>query len=546
MLESLSVKNFILIDELDIEFKKGLCVITGETGAGKSILLDAILFCLGCKSFSNIIKHGKDHAIVNLVFSLNKELKEFLEQANIQYEDALLVKCTQKSEGRKNFFINDQLVNKSTMQQLVVYLLEIHGQNNNTSLLDLSTHRDILDNYAELLEARLELAKCFHDWQDILKKIAKITLEKNAIDQEIDYLTFVVAELTKLDIKYGEEEKLINIRKDLQNRDKELQLLKDIFEQINNPEINNAINKAERLLTRSTMQSEKFTAIAADIEEAYNNLEEAREKLSSIADNFNQNEYNLDDIEERLFLIKATARKYNIHADEIVEFLNKSLEKLSILKNKVASSEELNTKQFAKQAEYYNMAKNISARRQEAAESLEKAVQKELGQLKMKKAIFKIDIVPKGEPAATGCDNISFTASTNPGMALAPINRIASGGELSRFMLALKNSLFDKQIKPTIIFDEIDVGIGGEVADKVGERLKNLGSIAQVIVITHQPQIAGKADQHIMVNKLQLEERTEVTVKILDIIERQQELARMISGQSITEASLKAAKELLT
>ncbi|MCC8369102.1 MAG: DNA repair protein RecN [Rickettsia endosymbiont of Oxypoda opaca] len=545
MLESLSVKNFILIDELDIEFKKGLCVITGETGAGKSILLDAILFCLGYSS-GNVIKHGKDYAIVNLVFSLTEEVKNFLAQAFIKHDDILLIKCTQTPNNRKIFFINDQVVNKTTMQQLANHLLELHGQNNNTSLLDLSTHLDILDNYGGLLAARLELAKCFYDWQNILKEIAKITAEKNSIDQEIDYLTFVIEELTKLDVIVGEEEKLVNIRQNLQSRDKELQLIKDISEQINNPEINSAISKADRLLARSTThQSEKFANIAANLEAVYSNLEEAREKLAAIADNFNQNEHNLDEIEERLFLIKATARKYHVRPDEIGAFLDKSIGQLNILKNKVAGAEELNTKQFAKQAEYYNIAQNISAKRRVAAESLEKIVQKELGQLKMKKAIFKIDIAAKSDPTGTGLDNISFMASTNPGMSIAPINKIASGGELSRFMLALKTSLFDKQIKPTIIFDEIDTGIGGEVADKVGERLKNLGSIAQVIVITHQPQIAGKADHHIMVNKLQLEKRTEVTVKILNILERQQELARMISGRSITDASLMAAKELL-
>ncbi len=300
MLESLSVKNFILIDELDIEFKKGLCVITGETGAGKSILLDAILFCLGYSS-GNVIKHGKDYAVVNLVFSLTEEVKNFLAQAFIKHDDILLIKCTQTPNNRKIFFINDQVVNKTTMQQLANHLLELHGQNNNTSLLDLSTHLDILDNYAGLLAARLELAKCFYDWQNILKEIAKITAEKNSIDQEIDYLTFVIEELTKLDVIIGEEEKLVNIRQNLQSRDKELQLIKDISEQINNPEINGAISKAERLLARSTThQSEKFANIAANLEAAYSNLEEAREKLAAIADNFNQNEHNLDEIEERL------------------------------------------------------------------------------------------------------------------------------------------------------------------------------------------------------------------------------------------------------
>ncbi|ABV74580.1 DNA repair protein RecN [Rickettsia akari str. Hartford] len=544
MFHSLSVKHFILIDELEIEFNKGLCVITGETGAGKSILLDAILFCLGYKTSNNIIKRGKDYAVVNIIFSLNEEIKNFLIQNLIEPEELLLVKCLQKAKGRKKFFINNQVVNKAIMQQLATYLFELHGQNNNISLLEASTQRDILDSYGNFLDFRARLSKCYQTWQNIKNEIAEITLKQNAIEQEIDYLSFATEELTKLNIQTGEEEKLTNLRKNLKNKDKDLQLIKDILEQINNPEINTSINRAEKLLARQG-NNEHFEAVATSLEEAYNNLEEARQELSNLLDSFNYEEYNLEETEERLFLIKAISRKYNVPADELGVFLDKASEQLGILKNKIANSNELKAQEVLLQKQYYELASDLSAKRLIAAKRLEESLHQELKQLKMAKAIFEIKIEAKKEPTASGNDDIVFKASTNPGTRAEAMNKIASGGELSRFMLALKTSLFDKMVKPAIIFDEIDVGISGEVADKVGERLKKLSSVTQVIVITHQPQIAGKADLHIKIEKTQLEKETKVTVKTLNSAERQEELARMISGKTITEASLKAAKELL-
>ena len=545
MFHSLSVKNFILIDELEIEFTKGLCIITGENGAGKSILLDAILFCLGYKiSSNNVIKYGKDYTAVNIVSSLNEEIKDFLIQNFLEPEELLLIKCVQKAEGRRNFSINNQVVNKAIMQQLATYLFELHGQNNNISLLEVTKQLNILDSYGDLLKLRTEISKCYCDWQNIRNEIAELELKRKSIEQEIEYLTFVTKELIRLNILVGEEEKLANIRKDLRNRDEDLQLIKDILEHVNNPDINISISKAEKLLARQG-QNEHFTSIIISIEDAYNNLEKARQKLSNLLESLNQDEYNLEEIEERLFLIKTISRKYNIPADKMKEFLNKSLEQLDILRAKIANHVDLKVQETKLNLEYYRLAEILSKQRRITAGHLEDVLHKELKQLKMAKTIFKIDVTSKREPTSYGNDDVVFKVSTNPRMEIEPINKIASGGELSRFMLALKTSLFDKMVKPVIIFDEIDIGIGGEVADKVGERLKKLSSITQVIVITHQPQVAGKADLHIKIYKMQLERETKVMVKILSLAERQEELARMISGKAITDASLKVAKELL-
>ncbi len=570
MLQSLSVKNFILIDEVEIEFETGLCVITGETGAGKSILLDAILFSLGGKFSDDIIKHGSDYCVVTTIFTLNDNLKKLLEQFDIEYDGELLIKRIQKLGNRKKFLINDQVVTQNTLQQIAGHLFELHGQNNHTSLLSPSSHLNILDNYGDLLDLKAELNKYYNIYQEITKETNKIQQGKEAIDREIGYLTFIIEELTSLDIQEGEEEKLVNIRRNLQNREKELRATEDILSYLENPNLSNLINSAQRLITRQLSNNEEFLVISANLDDCDTSLEEARIKLQNIINKFEANEFNIEEIEQRLFTLRAKARKYNISCDLIPQFLKNSKEQLKILKDQINNIKSLDSSRGEKYQEYFRLASILSQKRTFSAKKLEIAIKKELVQLKMEKTVFKVEIVsksivPKNNVSSSeleaknigekcdnqaviykdGIDNVRFLATTNPGMEPASIDKIASGGELSRFMLAVKTCLFDKLLVDTIIFDEIDTGIGGVVADKIGERLKNLSSLAQVIVITHQPQVAGKASQHILVSKTHYDRGTKVAIKTLNIDERQQEIARMISGKSITKASLIAAKELL-
>lgn len=547
MLQSLSVKNFILIDELEIEFDKGLCVITGETGAGKSVLLDAILFSLGGKFTDEVIRQGSDYCSVATIFTVNSELEQILQQCNIEYTAELVIKRIQKFGNRKKFLINDQVVTQNILQQITDYLFELHGQNSHTSLLTPSSHIDVLDDYGNSLNLRAELFKKFTLLQEITKEITKITKDRDNIEQEIDYLAAVTEELKSLAIEIGEEEKLVNIRRDLQNYDKKVQIIQDIFAYINNPEINKSINNAQRIISRNLGENEQFAAISLNLEDCYNSLEEARTKLGNLVVQLDENDYHLDEVEERLFKIRDIIRKYNISCDKIPEFLVNNTKQLEILKNKINNVENQDNNRLIESKKYFELAELLAQQRNISARKLELAMQQELEQLKMEKTIFKVEITTKDYSShyKDGIDNIRFIASTNLGTKLAPIDQIASGGELSRFMLALKTCLFDKSLKTTIIFDEIDTGIGGIVADKVGERLKKLSSVAQIIIITHQPQVACKADQHILVEKLQYDQTTKITARNLQFQERRSEIARMISGKSITDAGLKAAEELL-
>ncbi len=547
MLQNLSIQDFLLIEKLDLDFEDGFCVITGQTGAGKSILLDAILFALGSKVGGEVVRANQEKAVVVLTFSRVQQAAEYLSEydINLSADEDIIIKRIQYAHGRRKFLINDNVITQKIVSDLFDYLLEIHGQHNHTLLLKASSHLEILDQSAGNIQLRKEVTDLYKLWQELRSEILTTSAEKEAIIREIDYLSHICNELKVLDIKEGEEEELTEIKKRLQTREKEIKLIESILNDVEVSNITQIIAKAQRNISKSD-NVEIYNNVNISLEEMYNKVEEAKSALTNILHSFDLPDHSLVEIEDRLYAIRSISRKHGCAVSELGNLMHCSEQKLIALEQKVKNSTELSEKAFSVKQEYLHKAKLLSENRQIAARELEKKTMGELSMLDMKKALFAIEINSEEENAdSKGIDEVRFLASTNPGMPRAPIDKIASGGELSRFMLAFRTALFDKTTKRTIVFDEVDVGISGSVADSVGQRLKILSTVAQVIVITHQPQVAGKANQHILVEKTQTTANTSVTAYSLDLEERTRELARMISGKEITANSLAAAKELM-
>lgn len=544
MLLSLSVRNFILIDQLDLDLSTGLHVITGETGSGKSILLDAILFCLGHNFDTDLIKKGADSCIVSLEIKVPKNLEEYLQENAIEHDGFIIIKRQQSTNNRKKIFINDQIVSQKLVEHISKNLLEIHGQNMQSTLLNVSSHISVIDNYGNLDVFTKEVSDVFKELKALESQLLAIKKERKEVESEIDYLSFVLEELKALDVKEGEEEELASLRIDMQKQEKNIALVKDIYETLTSPAIDSQILSAQKLIHRQDKES-AFNDVLENLDKSLFFLDEAIKILDSKIQNIEFN--NIDSVEERLFAIRAVARKHNIAADGLPAFYASSLEKLSGLNAKITEESNLSIQIEEVKKKYHSLSVILSAKRKAAALDLEKKIMTELAFLKMENAIFKVDFkhLEMESASSLGLDIVRFIASTNPGTDMEEIQKIASGGELSRFMLAIKVALFDKFTKPTIIFDEVDTGIGGIVADAVGERLRFLSGASQVLVITHQPQVAGKAHNHIFVFKTQEANTTFTKAKLLSDAEKLEEIARMISGHTITSISRKAAEELI-
>lgn len=530
MLQNLSIQDFLLIEKLDLDFEDGFCVLTGQTGAGKSILLDAILFALGSKASGEVVRANQEKAVVVLTFTMVEQAAEYLSEydINLDPDDDIIIKRIQYANGRRKFLINDNLVTQKVASDLFDYFLEIHGQHNHTLLLKNSSHLEILDQSAGNIQLKKEVMGLYKLWQELHSELLTAAAEKEAIIKEIDYLSHMCHELRALDIKDGEEEELTEIKKRLQTREKEIKLIESILNDVEASNIEQIIAKAQRNISKSD-NVEIYSNVNISLEEIFNKVEEAKSALANILHSFDLSEHSLPEIEDRIYAIRSIARKHGCAVSELDNFMQQSSQILIALEQKIKNSAELNDKVLTVKQEYLHKAQLLSENRRIAARGLEKKTTDELSMLDMKKALFVIEINSEEKNAGiNGIDKVRFLASTNPGMLKAPIDKIASGGELSRFMLAFRTALFDKTTKKTIIFDEVDVGVSGSVADAVGERLKTLSTVAQVIVITHQPQVAGKANQHILVEKTQTSANTSVTACSLDLEERPHELARII------------------
>lgn len=552
MLVRLSVRDIVLIDRLDIDFAVGLSALTGETGAGKSILLDAFALALGARGDGSLVRHGAEQGQVTAAFDLARDhpALRLAQEADIETRDGLILRRVQYADGRTRALINDQPVSVQTLRALGNAIVEIHGQHDERALLDGATHRALLDAFGDLASEVQATAKAH---AALLAATLAAGKERELVAtarRDADYLKHAHEELSRLAPEQGEEDALGRRRTAMQQAEKIAGDLAEAHEAVAgqsspSPALSALLRRLER---RSEQFTELIEPIARPLGQALDQLEEARLALEAAlaATAFDQGE--LDRIEERLFALRAAARKYGVPVDLLAEQASEFARKLAAIDAGEERLAALDRAVADATAAYEKAAGTLSAGRAEAARKLDRAVTAELAPLKLEQARFTTRIdTDQSARSPSGIDRVEFHVQTNPGTLPGPLMKVASGGELSRFLLALKVVAADRGSAPTLVFDEIDAGAGGAVADAIGQRLARLAERVQVIGVTHAPQVAARAERHYLITKASAEggTRSVTRVEALDAATRREEIARMLAGETITQEARAAAERLL-
>ncbi len=548
MLQSLSIRDVVLIKELSLSFDRGLSVLTGETGAGKSILLDALGLALGGRGDAGLIRKGAAAANVSAEFLLNGKhpALAFLEEHSLPVEDHLILRRTVGADGKSRAFVNDQSVSVTLLRQLGDMLVDIHGQFDNHGLLNPATHRALLDAYGAHGKVTGQVAATWTAWQNLVQAEKTVLAEAERARAEEGYLRHALAELDDLEPQVGEEQILAERRTALQAHEKLLELLQDGEKQLNSAD--EEIRATRRGFDRMADKAGALTApVITALDTAYDALSDAQGALQNLGAQLSGDDMSLEAVEQRLFGLKAMARKHHVTVDELGDLRKDITQKLLLIEDQGSFLNDLARKRSAARDDYIKYAESLSALRAKTAVRMSQLVNKELVPLKLDKAKFTVNSIVADENnwAAHGMDNVQFTVATNPGQPPGALNKIASGGELARFMLALKVVLSASSPIETLIFDEVDTGIGGAVADAVGERLGKLAEGAQVLVVTHSPQVAARGTHHWQVAKAHKGKETITEIIALGKDARREEIARMLSGAEITTEARAAAKKLL-
>lgn len=551
MLKSLSIKNVVLIDKLDLDFPRGFIVFSGETGAGKSILLDSLGLVLGKRAETSMIRSGADKLSVAAVFEVNKKntaLQKLCAEYDLEYSDEIIIKRSLSVDGKSKIFFNDLPITQKLLKEIGALLVEVHGQFDNQGLLNSATHREVLDNYGNFSNELKDLSEQFSAWKKIQKELIKEreTIEKAKSDE--DNLRHWLEEFEKLNPKENEAQELESRRKEMMNSEKIAESLDAAYNAITQTDVRGNIRQALSAVARlNTLVDDKYAAISEVLDTALINLEEAEEEIAQASNEINFSADDINHLEERLFTLKSLARKHNVTPEFLLDVWNDLSHKLQALDNSENHLIELQKKEKQAKEEYLKAAQHISDLRKQKAVELDKKIMQQLPDLKMEKARFLTEITQKDENAWTeaGIDEICFKVSTNPSTPFGALNKIASGGELARFMLALKVNLAQSSEVSTMIFDEIDTGIGGATAQAVGEKLASLGQKVQVLVVTHSPQVAALSSCHFKVEKSSIDNITSTKVRLLNELQKTEEIARMLAGETISNEARAAAKVLI-
>lgn len=547
MLRSLEIRDMLIIDRLDLAFQPGLNVLTGETGAGKSILLDSLGFVLGWRGRAELVRSGADQGEVVAEFDLQDghPAHAILEDAGLPGGDELILRRINRCDGRKTAWVNDRRVSGEVLRRLSETLLELHGQHDDRGLLDPKGHREVLDLFANTEKLRGKTRKTWSEASAARKALTAAQVALEEAKAEEDFLRHAVQELDKLDPQPGEEAELDTRRRMMQNAEKVREDVSRAHAALGNGGAESAMGDAMRWLGDAASETgDTLEAPVAALERAMNELAEAVDGVERCLEALDFNPHELEELEERLFAIRGLARKYNVLPDDLGGYADELRTRLTALDAGEGDIAALTAELNAAEAAYDASADALTAARSKAASKLDKAVMGELAPLKMERAVFTTKVAP-GDAGPEGRDAVEFVVATNPGAPAGPLAKIASGGELSRFLLALKVCLTNDISGMTLIFDEIDRGVGGATADAVGRRLKALAEGGQVLVVTHSPQVAALGAHHWQVAKSVKNGQTLSRVVPLDDGERVDEVARMISGDTITPEARAAAKALL-
>lgn len=553
MLSALSVRNIVLIDQLDLVLDSGLTVLTGETGAGKSILLDALTLALGGRGDASLVRKGAESGQVVAVLQLpsNHPARETLRDNDIADDEELILRRVQLADGRTRAFINDQPVSAALLQRVGALIVEIHGQHDDRALVDVASHRALLDLFGGH-EAQAAATRSTHSALSAAEEA--VEAQRRAVARakaEEDYARHTVEELSALRPASGEEDELAERRQALMQLERAADEVKEADDILGGPNAPGPqlSSLMRRLMRKAEGGATLFQPLIDALDGALVALDGTGDALEALKREMAFDPRELEQVEERLFALRAAARKHQTTCDGLVEVLARYTADLETLQGGEENLARLESAAASAKTSYRAAASGLSAARRSVARELSAAVEAELPDLKLGAARFIVDHqADEGRVAASGFDQIAFHVQTNPGTRPGPLLKVASGGELSRFLLALKVVLADRGSAPVLIFDEIDTGVGGAVADAIGRRLARLASRLQVLTVTHAPQVAARAQRHLLIEKQAVDEGAFVRthVRPLDTEARREEVARMLAGATVTEEARAAASRLMS
>ena len=547
MLSLLHIENIAVIERADISFDRGFHVLTGETGAGKSIVIDAISAILGERAYRDMIRTGASKASVRAVFTDVPEYPWFSENA-VEYDQETIIQRDIYLDGKNVCRVNGSLVTVSILRKLGIQLINIHGQHDSASLFDENNHLTFLDDFAENAGLRETYTEKYAAVDDLRRQINRMTMDEGEKLRRMETLKYQIAEIEKAELEAGEDEALEERRKILQNSEKLSDGLNTAVECLYGGDDSDGaaslLSQAQRELARLSRYTDAFNQLNEQITDLMYQVQDAAEQLRDARDDLSYSGDELERIESRLDIIHRLRRKYGASCDDILTYLEKAKQELDEIEFADDHLEKLKKKLKKAEQEAWDAAFALRDSRKEAAERLSAQILTELAQLDMPKVQFSCEFTEL-ELTALGADAVAFYMSANAGEALKPMSKVASGGELARIMLAMKNVLAQQDQVPTLVFDEVDTGVSGRAAQKVAEKLHSVAKNKQVLCVTHLPQIAAMGDTHMLIAKEERNGRTFTTVTPLDHEGRMREVARIIGGANITETTLKSAEEML-